>query len=198
MTRVGDFHAWFPPPPCSGDSSKTNRAWTGEVASLLSCEARSVYLCRCLMARRGLGGCPGGRPRGRQRGAALPEVVGSSQLRARTTSGAGFSKARREVKPLGACGVRVCLRPPRRWHCFPLCFVLLRVVPRLSPPCPPPPSQPTPVAVAFLVRVLPPPPPPPLPPPPTRPSPPPSYRPRPSIAASSCAISAMIAEWASR
>ena len=113
------------------EATRTGRE-KGELAWAWAATSR----CR---ARRGLFICVGAgwrggalavarRPSGRR--SPHPEVVGSSQFRDRTTSGAGFSKARREVVPLGACGVLVCLRLSRRWYCFPLRF-LFRLVPRL-------------------------------------------------------------------
>ena len=96
-----------------------------------SSDARSVYLCRCWMTRRAWAVARRSAPRKEAKEEQLVQqsvVVASSG--ARTTNGAGFSKTRREVVSLGAYGVWVCLRPPQRWYCFPLRF-LLRVVPRL-------------------------------------------------------------------
>jgi len=48
-----------------GAEEEPEATWTGRdrfvcmgSGESLSCEVRSVYLCRCLLARRGLGGCP--------------------------------------------------------------------------------------------------------------------------------------------
>ena len=114
----------------------------------LSCGAWSVYLCRCCMMRRGLGGRPAVGPEEGKEEQPFQKlsVVASSGFR--TTTGAGFLKSMKRSR------VPLCVRSAgvlAASSAGALCRSPLPLPSRPSPPRPPPRSHPTSAAAAYLV-----------------------------------------------